>query len=123
MMIILDSNIIIYSVQKEHQALRQWLLTIQPAYSIISKVEVLGYWNLSLQQAQGITSVLSAMREIALTTKQCERAISLRQMKKMSLGDALIAAAALDYEMPLATRNTKDFDWISGLSLINPMDK
>jgi predicted nucleic acid-binding protein len=121
-MILLDSNILIYLVQKEHEALRQWLLTIQPAYSIISKVEVLGYWNLSTTQAHAIAAVLSPMREISLTARQCEQAISLRQQRKMSLGDALIAATALDHNLPLATRNTKDFDWISGLQLINPMD-
>lgn len=121
-MILLDSNLLIYSVQKEHDALRQWILTIQPAYSIISKVEVLGYWNLSLEQAQAIAAVLSPMREISLTSRQCERAITLRQQRKMSLGDALIAATAIDHELTLATRNTKDFDWISGLTLINPMD-
>jgi predicted nucleic acid-binding protein len=43
-------------------------------------------------------------------------------MKKMSLGDTLIAATVLDYAIPLATRNTKNFAWIPGLSLINPMD-
>lgn len=121
-MILLDSNILIYLMQKEHEALRQWVLTIQPAYSLISKVEVLGYWNLSATQAQAIAAVLSPMREIALTTRQCEQAINLRQQRKMSLGDALIAATALDHDLPLATRNTKDFDWISGLQLINPMD-
>lgn len=121
-MILLDSNILIYLMQKEHEALRQWVLTIQPAYSLISKVEVLGYWNLSATQAQAIAAMLSPMREIALTTRQCEQAINLRQQRKMSLGDALIAATALDHDLPLATRNTKDFDWISGLQLINPMD-
>jgi predicted nucleic acid-binding protein len=121
-MILLDSNLLIYSVQKEHDALRQWILTIQPSYSIISKVEVLGYWNLSSEQAQAIAAVLSPMREISLTSRQCERAITLRQQRKMSLGDALIAATAIDHELTLATRNTKDFDWISGLTLINPMD-
>ena len=40
----------------------------------------------------------------------------------MSLGDALIAATALDHELTFATRNTKDFDWIPNLSLINPFD-
>ena len=40
-MILLDSNLLIYSVQEEYDALREWMLTIQPAYSIISKVEVL----------------------------------------------------------------------------------
>jgi predicted nucleic acid-binding protein len=82
----------------------------------------LGYWNLSSEQAQAIATVLSPMREISLTSRQCERAITLRQQRKMSLGDALIAATAIDHELTLATRNTKDFDWISGLTLINPMD-
>jgi len=40
----------------------------------------------------------------------------------MSLGHALIAATAMDHNLPLATRNTNDFDWISGVQLINPMD-
>jgi len=64
-MILLDSNILIYLVQKEHEALRQWLLTIEPAYSIISKVEVLGYWNLSIVQNDAIAAVLSPMLEIS----------------------------------------------------------
>lgn len=121
-MILLDSNILIYSVQKEHEALRHWILSIEPSYSIISKVEVLGYWNISPLQAQAIDNILKSMRELLITTKQCERAIALRQDKKMSLGDALIAATALEYELCLATRNTKDFDWIPNLSLINPFD-
>jgi hypothetical protein len=121
-MILLDSNLLIYSIQKEHHALRQWMLTIQPAYSIISKVEVLGYWNLSPEQAQAIANVLFQLREISLTARQCERAIALRQQRKMSLGDALIAATALEHKLPLATRNTKDFAWITDLTLINPME-
>ena len=121
-MILLDSNLLIYSVQEEYDALREWMLTIQPAYSIISKVEVLGYWNISPEQAQTMIAVLTQMREISLTVMQCEQAITLRQQRKMSLGDSLIAATALAYEIPLATRTVKDFDWISGLTLINPID-
>jgi predicted nucleic acid-binding protein len=122
-MILLDSNLLIYSVQKEYSALRQWILSIQPAYSIISKVEVLGYWNLSAEQSMAINNVLKSMRELSLSSSQCEQAIYLRQIRKMSLGDALIAATALDHELALATRNNKDFDWITGLSLINPFDQ
>jgi predicted nucleic acid-binding protein len=121
-MILLDSNLLIYSVQEEYDALREWMLTIQPAYSIISKVEILGYWNISPEQAQTMIAVLAQMSEISLTVMQCEQAITLRQQRKMSLGDSLIAATALAYEIPLATRNVKDFDWISGLTLINPID-
>lgn len=42
-MILLDSNILIYAGQLEHDRLREWIVSIEPAYSIISKVEVLGY--------------------------------------------------------------------------------
>lgn len=40
----------------------------------------------------------------------------------MSLGDAIILATAVIYKIPLMTRNSKDFDWIDDLILINPFD-
>lgn len=49
-----------------------------------------------------------------------ERAITLRQQKKMSLADAIIAATALAHDLPLVTRNVDDFKHIAGLILINP---
>ena len=121
-MVLLDSNLLIYAVQKDYDNLRLWLQTIDPAYSIISKVEVLGYWNISPLQVQSLNAVLSHMREISLTSRLFEYAIQLRQQRKMSLGDALISATALDYDFPLATRNVKDFEWISNLKIINPVD-
>lgn len=39
---------------------------------------------------------------------------------KMKLGDAIIAATALAYKIPLVTRNVDDFKHIVGLDLINP---
>ena len=50
-----------------------------------------------------------------------KRAIILKQQQKMSLGDSLVAATALEYKEPLVTRNTQDFQWISGLSVVNPI--
>ena len=43
------------------------------------------------------------------------RAVSLRQERKTSLGDALIAATALVFGRELLTRNVKDFVGIPGL--------
>ena len=40
--------------------------------------------------------------------------------RPMSVEDAQIAAIALAHRMPLATRNTPDFELIDGLALINP---
>ena len=48
-----------------------------------------------------------------------EQAIQLRQQKKMNLGDAIIAATAVAYQIPLVTRNEDDFKHIPGLDLRN----
>ena len=50
-----------------------------------------------------------------------QQAILLRQMRKMSPGDALIAATALHFGYELYTRNVTDFNWITGLSIVNPI--
>lgn len=39
----------------------------------------------------------------------------------MSLGDAIIAATAKVYKLPLATANTKDFIHLEDITLINPL--
>lgn len=38
----------------------------------------------------------------------------------MNLGDAIIGATALEYGVPLVTRNVEDFKHIPGLQIINP---
>jgi predicted nucleic acid-binding protein len=40
----------------------------------------------------------------------------------MSLGDALLAAAALVRRLVLVTQDVDDCDWIDGLTLIDPLD-
>ena len=68
----------------------------------------------------GAEALLTATTEIFPTVAIINRAVSLRQQRKMSLGDALIAATAMVEGLPLATRNIKDFRWIDGLTLVEP---
>ena len=51
-----------------------------------------------------------------------DQAVVLRQQRKMSLGDALVAGTALAHGLTLVTRNVEDFQWIRGLSLLNPFE-
>ena len=51
-----------------------------------------------------------------------EAAIALRQQRKMSLGDALVAGTALHHNLALVTRNTGDFEWIDSLAVLNPFE-
>jgi toxin FitB len=48
-------------------------------------------------------------------------AISLKQSKKMSLGDSIIAATALVHNLELYTHNVSDFSGITGLKTVDPM--
>ena len=41
----------------------------------------------------------------------------------MTLGDALVAGTALAHNLTLVTRNTTDFAWIAGLTLLNPFEQ
>ncbi|MDO9300577.1 MAG: PIN domain-containing protein, partial [Anaerolineales bacterium] len=50
-------------------------------------------------------------------------AVDLRQQRSVSVGDALIAATALHHNLTLATHNTKDFEWIETLSLVDPLEE
>jgi predicted nucleic acid-binding protein len=43
-----------------------------------------------------------------------------RAGRPISVEDAQIAAIALTYQMPLATRNTTDFELINDLEVVNP---
>lgn len=58
---------------------------------------------------------------LSVSSEVIDRAVGLRQLRRMSLGDALIAGTALVHDLELATHNTKDFDWIDGLTLIDPL--
>jgi predicted nucleic acid-binding protein len=46
--------------------------------------------------------------------------ISLRRQYKIKLGDAIIAATALAYDLTLITHNTVDFNNIRGAQIIDP---
>ncbi|TAG91271.1 MAG: type II toxin-antitoxin system VapC family toxin, partial [Bacteroidetes bacterium] len=49
-----------------------------------------------------------------------DKTITIRQTKKIALGDAIIAATALVYNLVVISRNTADFKNIAGLQVIDP---
>ncbi len=118
---ILDSNLVICSVRLEYPGLRRLISADGFAVSVITLVEVLGYHKLS-QPARGeLEKFLAATDILPLTGAVVAQAITLRQARKMSLGDALIAATALTERRTLLTHNLKDFAWIPGLVVSDPL--
>jgi toxin FitB len=118
---ILDSNIIIYAAQSEHQFLRDFIVQHAPAVSAVSYVEVLGYHKLG-NEKQLLEAFFKVATVLPLSDDVLIEATKLRQLRKLTLGDALVAATALVYNRTLVTRNDKDFVWIPNLTVMNPFD-
>jgi hypothetical protein len=118
---LLDSNIIIYAAEPDQAVLRQFIRDNSPAVSLVSYVETLGYHRLSVEDKQFLEEFFEASEILPITDDIADGAVRLRQQRRMSLGDSLIAATALQYNLILVTHNTDDFDWIEDLTLLDPL--
>ena len=87
--------------------------------SVVVKIEVLGY-NDVLAKMQLLEEFLSSATIFPLDDAIILKTIELRRIKKIKLGDAVIAATALVYNLVIITRNTADFNNITGLTCIDP---
>ncbi len=118
---ILDSNIIIYSAMPEYAKVRSYLKENESelAVSAITKLEVLGYHKLSFEDKALFEDFFQTITVLPVSNYVIEIAIGLKQQKKMSLGDSLIAATALVNNHKLFTNNIEDFNGISDLSIIS----
>ncbi|MEH2170413.1 MAG: type II toxin-antitoxin system VapC family toxin [Nostoc sp.] len=119
---LLDSNIIIYSAQSENAQLRELIAEYAPAVSALSYLEVLGYHLLKEEQRQYLEEFFQVAQVLPISQDILNQAVILRQQKRMTLGDAIIAGTALVYGLTLITRNTDDFRWITQGRLWNPFD-
>lgn len=105
---ILDSNILIYSIEPKYDPLRMYL----------AKLEVLGFHRLLPVQKAELNRFLGAAFILPITDPIITEAIRLRQQRKRSLADSIIAATCLIYKQPLLTNNVADFMDIDGLQVL-----
>lgn len=121
-----DSNILIYVVDPDDTVCKDFLKGKHIRISTITRIEVLGYpgfKSLSNERQEEMHKILSFVAEIPLSEEIVLRAIELRQQRRMSVADAVVAATALVHKLDLATRNTADFKHIDTLRLVNPYDQ
>jgi len=118
---LLDSNILIYSQLTEYAYLRPLIFDKESAASKITQLEVLGFHRLDNKAKQYFVSCFQFLNLIEINGSIIDRAITLRQQRKMSLGDAIIAATALYYNATVITRNVNDFAEVAHLNAINPI--
>jgi predicted nucleic acid-binding protein len=123
MKILLDSNIIIYAAKPEHSRLRKKLTDLEGDYcvSAITILEVLGYHLLTDQDKTELENFFTFTPMLPIDDLVIKKGIQLRQNHKMSLGDAIIAATALNHNLKIWSNNITDFDNVPGIKLENPL--
>ena len=119
---LLEGNIVIYAAQADYAFLRHIISEDEnAAVSAVSLIEIFGYPDLDEEDNRIFQEMLSRVRILRLENNIVVRAIALRQQRRMGLGDAIIAATALEHNLTLVTRNTRDFRRIYNLDLHNPI--
>ena len=118
-MIILDTNVFIYIA---NGTLKTNIIQHSDiAHASVTKVEALGFSTIPVNELLVLSNLFAESYNLALTDSIVDRAVQLRQAKRMSLGDSIIAATALEHGLELWTVNTQDFNHIEDLKLLNPL--
>jgi predicted nucleic acid-binding protein len=90
--------------------------------SIVAKIELLGWQFANAEDEAKAESFIADSIVLALSDTIAEKTIELRRLKKLKLGDAIIAATAMIHDMTLLTRNSADFNGLPGLEVVNPFE-
>ena len=104
---LLDTNILIDHLNASPQADVEIDRYEDCAISIISWIEVMA--GAEAELAEPTRAYLKGYKIIGLDDAIAERAVSIRQSRRLKLPDAVIWATAQTTSRLLVTRNTKDF--------------
>lgn len=118
---LIDTNLIIYTAQPNYRWLLPQIATSDCHYSTVTKIEVLGFKGIQQPEMIFFRTYFFSLISLDLTDAIIEKAVEIRQYKKIKLGDSIIAATALVYNLELHTHNIEDFRGITGLVLIDPL--
>lgn len=119
---LIDSNILIYAGEAEFAPLLLPFVTNSDNFvSIVSLVETLGFHKITPAQINFFENTFKILQPLAIDDTIVQKAIQIRQMKKISLGDSFVAATALVHGLELISRNTADFSGIPDLTVLNPI--
>lgn len=108
--LLLDTNILIY-LSKQELKLEDFACKDDVLYiSVITLMETKGYAFGSKKEEILIDKLCENLIKADITNDIIETVIRLRKTNKIKLPDAIILATAIENNLQLITRNTKDFE-------------
>ena len=118
---LIDTNLNIENFgDKLPENAKAFVSSIDLTLSTVTKIEMLGWLNATKTQLQPMYEFIEATNILPINESVIEKTIALHQVKKIALGDAIIASTALVFGLILITHNTSDFKNIDGLEFIDP---
>ena len=120
---LIDTNAVIdYLDNKLPAKANAFIDGIHPNISVITRIELLAWPGADERQVHILKEFVDIAGGFNLQEEIIQKTISIRKSHKTKLPDAIIAATSLVHGLTLITRNTKDFDNIEGLHVVNPWD-
>lgn len=121
-MYLLDTNTVIdFCTSKLPVNAKKLLVSIEPKISVITRIELFASTKILLQEKETLEMFINMATVFDYIDEEIVgQTIRLRQLYKTQLPDAIIAATAIVNGLILITRNSKDFEQIADLQVINP---
>ena len=110
-----DTNFLIFTSQKN--PIVESFLDFNIAISFISEMELLGVFSISKIQKSSMQNIINECFVIEMSLNIKQKSILLKQKYKLKLPDAIIAATAIEYNVPFISADA-DFKNIKELNLI-----
>lgn len=110
-----DTNFLIFTSQGN--PIVEPFLDYNIGISFISEMELLGVFSISKIQKSNVQNIINECFVIDMNTEIKKYAIQIKQKYKIKLPDAIIAATAIQYNIPFITADA-DFKVVKELNLI-----
>ena len=114
-LVVADTNVLVYILNGDTRV--SPYLDNDFIISDITEIELLGVRKLSEKDKEIRTALLKTCITSTFDNTTKEIVIQLKQLHSIKIPDAIVAATAIKYQVPLLTAD-KDFKKIPGLSII-----
>jgi predicted nucleic acid-binding protein len=114
--LLLDTNALIY-LDKGSETVARFMVDKLIYLSVISEIELLSIPGLSEAKVHQLEQMLGWFKIVDLEPAIKRTAIDVRRHKKLKLPDAIIAATAIEYNLPLLTAD-RTFAKIEGVNSV-----
>ena len=121
---LIDTNILIYylsgDIPESQLSKINKILENSFRISTITKIEILGWHKIPQTEKRRIENFIGNAQVIYIDKDIENKAIDLKQNRKIAIPDAVIAATAVLNNYTLITRNVTDFEMIENINIYNP---